>query len=222
MKTLKNLYLLASAMLVTSASFAQGIPAAAPDARTRPSVGADPGANAYGITLDRGYRTNESRVMQLGDRQYANVDQTGFSGNQADIIQNRAGDADDDQMNAYQKQIGSGTHGVNQAWVEQKGDHAFSNQYQNGSGNIATTLQGDQDYDYATQDQTGYSNKARIDQNAGDSGTGYNYARQSQTGLGGAVGHNNFARTEQTGATGAGWSVTTQAGTNNTAIVSQH
>jgi len=161
---------------------------------------------------------NNAFVFQNGHDQYACVEQIGANGNTADLRQDANNDISDYGNNAWQKQTNDGSgKGKNVAYGAQYGDRSTLVQKQDGSGNRARAVQGDQDFNTAYQEQVGYSNRAYVDQNGANNQT----SMQLQVdGGGGGIGHDNYSTVTQR--TDHAWSATIQEGQNNAVSVYQH
>ncbi|WP_460582812.1 hypothetical protein [Hymenobacter arcticus] len=223
MNTLK-LKLLAASMFACSAAFAQGTAASgqtnnspSSNGQLSPLSGPTSNANAFTPTAAQGVGMRndinnysvDSYVLQSGSNQYAKVNQQGYY-NTADIYQTGGSG-----NNATQSQLNDGRDNFqgkrNTAYIAQGGSASSANQSQTGTGNVASTIQGQGSGNFADQKQDGMSHSAEITQ-AGSTSN----ATQSQT-----DGNSDVARIVQ----GAGTNNTADqkqfGGSNNSADISQ-
>lgn len=219
---MKKIQLLAAALLMTGAAFAQSAPNARPAAQGRgAAVRAIPTTTQISATSrGAGSVDHDSYVQQVGENNYGVVRQTGAD-QSADMYQ--AGNGND----AYQTQSGnSPLNGQNTAYSSQTGDNNYVDQVQSGYRGVAIVEQGGagdaQNSNYAVQEQAGDNNYGYIDQDSDG-----NFAHQKQTSptsifVNGVTG--NFADTRQgDGSFGSNnqWSQVVQTGEGNAAIVRQ-
>ncbi|WBO82773.1 hypothetical protein [Hymenobacter yonginensis] len=218
---MKKIQLLAAALLMTGAAFAQSAPNARPAAQGRgAAVRAIPTTTQISATSrNAGSVDHDSYVQQVGTDNYGVVRQAG-SNQSADMYQNGTGN------DAYQTQSGSSPlNGLNTAYSSQTGNNNYVDQVQSGWRGEAIVEQGAtgdaQNRNYAVQEQTGDLNYGYIDQDSDD-----NFAHQKQTNATGLIFGipGNFADTRQgDGSLGSNnqWSQVVQDGSGNAAIVRQ-